>query len=611
MANITPNTDIYILKGVPLDKDNDITLFWGMSGDAINRQANYFLGQNGQRGFVKYHLDKLSYQRVGNNRIRVGYGSYSNGMGFPASAEGQIADVLQDCNYIVFANTVENITPRWYYAFITEPPTYINPNTAEIQYEIDPLQTWLPGIDYNFEECFVLREHIIKANDTLGANIEAEPIEPGEYIFATADGMYSDLTDFSHHMITVAMLAKTYVSSEQEYTFQGSFIDNNYSGLVLIGYDNNDSSFLKSMYRLLFDVKAQPDTIMGFYTIPKAFIKTTWDNNSIMPLVPYPTDLDDIDSGGWLFGSGGKFFPWNTKIESDVIDINGDDIPVMNMPIGYAEGKSKLGAHIPRNNKLYTYPYNFYCVDNSADETMVLRYEFFPNGQVKLKGYPTISTPTSVVFKPYTYKNTAGFGDNTETITVSGFPLCAWISDYYQAYMAQNSLSIGANALLGLGRVGVGIATGNPFAMIGGTSSIVDSISQAYSASIHADVPHGKFQNTGGFYAHKAKELHGGRMCVTTQKAKVIDEFFTRYGYATNRLKTPGIANRKYFNYVKTEKCAVKSNSNTGNRRGVPADEAKKICDFMNRGLTWWNGYADNNTSADHIGDFMYYYDTN
>lgn len=607
MANITPDTDVYILKGVPLDKDNEVTFYWGTSGNAIARQINYFLGQNGQGGFVKYHLDKLSYQRVGDNRIRVGYGSYSSGLGFPASCEGKIADALQDCNYIVFANKSSSIvnTPRWYYAFITEPPTYINPNTAEIQYEIDPLQTWLPGIDYNFEDCFVLREHIAKENDTPGANLEPEPVEPGEYIYNISDGVYGRLTNFTTDMLTVMCVGEWYDSGE--FTFKGSFVDNNYSGLMYYIYRNEDNNipldgggttdFLTAIHETLAYTASHPESIISMYTIPHEFLATWWKNR--------PYSNDQYSNGG------AKYLDWNAKVDTDTIEI--DTIGHLVAPVDYSQTKTLLGAYKPINNKLYTYPYNFYCVDNSSDETLVLRYEFFVNGEPKLKGYPCFSPPVSIVFQPIGYKNAGeAIASRTDNITISGFPLCPWISDYYQAYMAQNAISIGTNALLGVGRAGVGIATGNPFAVMTGAGSIMESLAQTHAASIHADVPHGKHQTAGGYFAHKIKELNGGRMSITGQRAQRIDEFFTRYGYATNRLKKPGIGTRKYFNYTKVEKCAIKSNSDTSNLRGVPADEAKKICDFMNRGLTWWQAYVDGTyDSANHIGDFNLYAFTN
>ena len=150
MSYFAPDTNLYILKGVPLDLDQENTYYWGTSS-ARTLQLNHFLGNDRQSGYIKKILPNQSYQRVSFNKIRVGW----NVDNTPYNA---VADYLQDCNYLVFQNHTFNsilpsgTEPKWIFAFITEPPLYINNGTAEITYEIDPLQTWLPGVDYSFEE---------------------------------------------------------------------------------------------------------------------------------------------------------------------------------------------------------------------------------------------------------------------------------------------------------------------------------------------------------------------------------------------------------------------------------------------------------------------------
>ena len=78
---------------------------------------------------------------------------------------------------------------------------------------------------------------------------------------------------------------------------------------------------------------------------------------------------------------------------------------------------------------------------------------------------------------------------------------------------------------------------------------------------------------------------------ITAEYAKVIDNFFTMYGYRVNLVKTPIMNNhRKYFTYVKTSGCNVHGN--------LPASDARLIEEMFDRGTRFWT------TEAINIGDY-------
>ena len=82
-------------------------------------------------------------------------------------------------------------------------------------------------------------------------------------------------------------------------------------------------------------------------------------------------------------------------------------------------------------------------------------------------------------------------------------------------------------------------------------------------------------------------------MCVNNQYARMIDDFFDKYGYAVDNVKVPNISARPHWNYVKTHDCTI-----TGS---VPADDMKKICNIFNSGITFWkNGSEVGNYSLDN-----------
>ena len=149
MAYISPNTEVRIYSGVPLDRDYNHTV----KQTSLSTQLTVFAP------YLKYTLTNLSYQRSGKNTIRV----------------SKLADTLYDCNYMAFQNTA--FGNKWFYAFIDR-VEYINNNTSEITYTIDVMQTWY--FDYDLGECYVEREH--SETDAAGDNLVPENLDTGELL---------------------------------------------------------------------------------------------------------------------------------------------------------------------------------------------------------------------------------------------------------------------------------------------------------------------------------------------------------------------------------------------------------------------------------------------
>ena len=147
---IEPNTNIRILKDVPLDTTYDHTIYFS----SATAQTNYFAG------LTKYNLNNQTYQRVKRGYARV----------------QRKAEDLYDCNYMMFQNSAYG--NKWFYAFITS-VEYVNNVTSEITFEIDDIQSWF--FDFTLDQCFVEREHTI--TDNIGEHIEPESVEMGEYVF--------------------------------------------------------------------------------------------------------------------------------------------------------------------------------------------------------------------------------------------------------------------------------------------------------------------------------------------------------------------------------------------------------------------------------------------
>lgn len=143
---IVPNTTIYILNNIPLNKSYEHTVYY----PDRDTQAQAFMK------YKKYTLTDYSYQRsqLGTIRVALKY------------------EQLIDCNYLMFKNT--NFENKWFYAFITG-IGYVSNDVTDVYYDLDVMQTWC--YDYEFMPTFVDRQH--SKTDALYENTQPEGLELG------------------------------------------------------------------------------------------------------------------------------------------------------------------------------------------------------------------------------------------------------------------------------------------------------------------------------------------------------------------------------------------------------------------------------------------------
>ena len=123
-----------------------------------------------------------------------------------------------------------------------------------------------------------------------------------------------------------------------------------------------------------------------------------------------------------------------------------------------------------------------------------------------------------------------------------------------------------------------------------GATGIFSSMQSDYKASMLPDQVKGN-QNTGDVnYSLNLINPTCYEMTIKEEKAKSIDEYFTRFGYKTNRLKVPNQVGRKYFNYVEIGKSEVIGYPKT--TAGIPADSMEKINNIYRGGVTLWHDHS-------------------
>lgn len=517
---IEPNTNIKILRNVPLENTYDHTLYFANASE----QYTYFASM------LYKNCTNYIYQRVNKGKMRI---------------EGK-ADNYYNCNYLMFQNT--NFGTKWFYAFITS-VEYVNNETTEITFEIDVIQTWL--FDAHVEECFVERQHSL--SDAIGDNIVPETLDCGEYIFNDYEPLlhYTDpQSGFIYTMGNKMLVVIAIV--DVDHNSDGKVYDGVYGSASLYAYDTDD---VQGINAKIDEYRQKPEAIISMYMMPKIFLPTLGD-------VPDEPHKIPAHSDGW-------------KQVVRPIPVN------KNMT---------LDGYTPKNGKMYTYPYNFYNVDNSNGQSLALRYEFFHDLHPEVEVNCTITQPVVATCRPTGYKGLPAYDPlagttslNTETIQISNFPMCSWNVDAYQAWIAQNSIPIVLNTVAQGAQTGIAATySAHPKGTIaaGAVGITANLLSEFYTASIQADISKGNFNNGGVNSACGKQQFYGGRCSVSYQYAKMIDDYFTMYGYAVKSIARLNTHGRPHWNYVKTVGCVLSGS--------VPSDDTKKITSIYDRGITFW-----------------------
>lgn len=129
----TPETQIYILKGVECDAMNNT--YWGVYENK-EEQLQFFLNNFDYKVF-----NDFTYQRV-------------NGV---VNIEGDF-DEIRKYNYLIYKNRKAGAGNKWIYCFITQ-VGYVSDSVCSISFETDVMQTWRFEIEESFLPSYIAYEH--------------------------------------------------------------------------------------------------------------------------------------------------------------------------------------------------------------------------------------------------------------------------------------------------------------------------------------------------------------------------------------------------------------------------------------------------------------------
>lgn len=378
--------------------------------------------------------------------------------------------------------------------------------------------------DYTIQPCFVEREHVI--DDTIGANLVEDNLETGTYVFDYAQTI-SGLTP------CYICLGSTVDLSEFN-AVSGALYKNVYSGIQLYAFEPNEGNVNTINNAILSLTEAgKSDAIVGIFMCPP------------------------------------------TMFETSLLDFN------------TGKGYASVNGYIPKNNKLFTYPYKYLYVSNLDGTSADYKMEFFSGENCSFKYGGDYSMNPSVALIPTNYKGIQNNYD--EKIVLSNYPQCAFNVDTFKAWLAQNGSSLGMSVLssaLNSGvSAGTSLATGNiagaGASAISGLLNIGQTLAQISDKSKMPPQAHGSQSNSLNV-ALGVKNFFIAHKTITYEFAKQIDDFWSVFGYPVHETKVPNTTNRPSWNYVKTLESKI-----TGS---IPFNDISQIRSIFDKGFTFWHG---------------------
>lgn len=551
MTQVNPQGNIYLCH-TPLEADYKNQLTFA----SANAQATYFAST------VVKSFDNNTYIRK------------DGGIKVDCNIEE-----IRTCNYMYYRNT--GFSNKVYYCFITS-MEYLSEDSTLIRFETDCFQTWY--FDLVYKPCFVEREHV--ADDTVGKHTVPEGLETGDMVvngFRNFSPSKSDITwptgyTYEGGQYLIAFQVSELVSGMYSVSHAPQNYNGIYSGLYIVAVDSatDAQTFIDG-----YASEGKSDAIISCFITYPHFFNAGYSSA--------------IGTHGYQVG---HLYPPKT----------GDIAITLKAPT-YVFGDTTnvfatLNTYTPKNNKLKTYPYCAILCDNNGGTSVIYRPELFYDPQKpEFAIYGAIGQGNSIKMLPVYYNYDGQLAGNyQEGLQAYKLPICPWKSDYYLNWASQNAINMSAGAITSplsgaISGAMTGMAGGVVGALVGagvgattsGLFNVINNIAKTETAKIQPDVAHGNVNVSDlniGFFGQSNRCLFSIKsMSIKAEYAKIIDDFFTMFGYKINEVKTPQFNSRTYWNYVKTVDCNVEGN--------IPQEDLQIIRNMFNNGCTFWHGASN------------------
>lgn len=461
-----------------------------------------------------------------------------------------------------------------YYIFIDAVEWKSNLNTVILHYSYDYWQTYCYQI--TLKDSYVEREHV--ADDTFGKHIIDEGLPIDEYKVQSSEVLNGD-NDGMYFCISVSdtngVISTSHNSQE---SIPSTCRPSKYEQSVQITF--SDDLNVISRYLDMLVLKNKIDGISGLYSIPRVAIPSKIQKQGY----DWDTGEDDV-----------KYIGFN------------NDLPTM---IQWDLSKpSTIDGYTPINKKCFTYPYCFANITNNNGSSLYGQFELSNNkNSVNFRYYfPCIEGNVSFGYLADYDGVSKNFDKSIQGQTNIELP---FVTNTFSAYMSANQNSIanqystidrnetasivkaGVNGAVGIvGSLATGNVAGAISSGIGTASNIADAKLSSYNqrqainsslkdVESKANVSHGAYTGVGNIICGQIG-FKGQLITVTAENIKLIDDYFSMFGYKVNTIKVPQFTSRPYWNYIKTSGVNMIGN--------VPQDALNVLKQMFDNGVTMWH----------------------
>lgn len=505
--------------------------------------------------------NNCSFTRVGDNDIKI---------------QVPYRDAVK-CNYIALQNP--DYSNKWFFGFIDE-VIYISNDTTRIKFTIDEFSTWKDYWEY--AKSFVIREHV--NSDIPGEHTVPEGLETGDYemVDLRYASMYESGTpslDFVP-VFCVTELPTHEVDRTENGRIKGDlgYIGGVFSSMVFFAVTTWTGA-QKIIEAYENDSDTSTDAIKNIYMVPRCCVNETVTS----PTHYNPSGFDIL------------MYPLYNYYQSDEFSLQQPDVLV--------------GNYVPKNKKLYSYPYSYFFVTNNSGESIDFRYEDFPletigsdttaRRTMRYTKYlvPSASVSGKLVFNNYkTYESSNPYQTKLFSygINYGKVPVCAWTTDYYTNWLTQNGVNIALDFLRAGTLTALGLATGGIGAAAGiaaGVNTVFGAVQRDEQQAMVPRQSHGDV-NTGDLvFCFSRNIISFYEMSIRPEFAKIIDDYFSARGYKVNQIKVPNETGRPYWNYVQIGEGEIVGFPK--NTASVPAASMDVINTIYRNGVTIWHNHEN------------------
>lgn len=480
------------------------------------------------------------------------------------------------CNYIAFKNP--KFGNKWFFGFVND-VRLISPLVTEITWELDVWATWFDK--FNVGKAFIEREHV--SDDTFGKHTIPEGLETGEYVIKS-ESSSSELTDVCPVVCGTVEPGASPSDPGGGRTW-ASYCGNRYEslGYYIFKYSSDTG----------YDPAGQIQCINEYITD----VNENFSDDGIVSIFMAPRKMVGWDATAtWTVFSGISFTYRNALA---VFDHTSPVYTDYNIPYTFTDLEvtrpTTFGSYTPVNNKCYCYPYQYINLTNNNGGNAVLNYEEFSTNKPKVEITGILTPSCSIRAVPKNYKGLSkSYNDG---IQGAKYPICSWNNDLFTNWMTQQGVNISleyAKDIMTIGAgVAAGIATGGVAGALGaglassGITGILSTMAQVRQHSLVPPQARGNVNGGDVGAANNKLTITMQLIQVKEEYIKTIDAYFSRFGYKVNEVKTPNLASRTQFNFIK-----VGGNDEliTGD---IPASDLSQINEICRKGVTIFHNYSN------------------